>query len=127
MEDTIKVLIVDDEAHIRLLMKTVLQDSGAEVVGEASNGQEAVAAFNEAKPNLVLMDINMPVMDGISALEKIVEIDPDALVIMLTSLSNMESVQKCIEAGAGGYIRKDTPIHELAQAVKDAWQEYYQS
>ena len=118
-----KVLIVDDESHIRALVKAVLASIQAEVVGEAGNGKDAVTLYSDKQPEMVLMDINMPVMDGKEALKAIVELDPNAFVIMLTSLSDMQSVQTCLEYGASGYLRKDLPVAELRKAIQDAWQE----
>lgn len=120
--DTAKtgVLIADDEMHIRLLMKTVLNSINCEVIGEAQNGEEAVKIFAEKRPGLTLLDINMPVKNGDEALKEIISDYPEALVIMLTSVTDKESVEKCIENGAVNYIRKDTPLEEIKTIIKDA-------
>ena len=96
-----RVLVVDDEHHIRVLMKTVLTGIGASVAGEAANGRDAVEGFRQEKPDVVLMDVNMPVMDGKEALGAILEEDEDAVVVMLTSLSDMETIKACVALGAG--------------------------
>lgn len=116
-----RVLLVDDEKHIRLLMKTVVTGLQGEVVAEAENGREAVAAYRSTRPDLVLLDVNMPVMDGKEALGQIVEEDPDAVVVMLTSLSDLETVKACVELGATDYIRKDTPLAEMREMLTDLW------
>jgi two-component system chemotaxis response regulator CheY len=108
-----KVLITDDEAHIRMFLGLVLKRLGHPTIIEAANGQEAVIAYARHKPDLVLLDVNMPVLDGVQALEKIREADPDALVVMLTSLTNRQTVEECVRLGAADYLRKDLPRDEL--------------
>ncbi len=121
---TITVLLADDETHIRLLMKTVLKSMNAEVVGEAKNGQEAVEQFLSLRPHITLLDINMPQKDGIAALKQIMSEAPEAFVVMMTSVSDLTSVERCLELGAAHYIRKDTPIKELKEMLKQAWVEH---
>ena len=120
----IKALVIDDERHIRVMVRALLASMGAQILGEASNGEEGIAQFRATNPNLVLMDINMPVMDGVTALSKIIEISPDQLVIMLTSLADMETIQACVDAGAAGYLRKDLPPAELKKAILDTWTQF---
>lgn len=121
-EKKVKVLLADDEQHVRQLIKAVLTPLGSEIVAEAQNGNEALARYKELRPDVVLLDVNMPVKDGIAALREIREFDGNASVIMLTSLSDMETIQTALELGAVQYIRKDTPITEMRQIIKDAWQ-----
>ncbi|MDH5525369.1 MAG: response regulator [Desulfobulbaceae bacterium] len=123
----IRVLLADDEVHIRVLMKRVLESMGVEVVAEAKNGQEAVDLYREKRPHMTFLDINMPLKDGTKALKEIKAEFPEAFVIMLTSLSAMETVKECIAAGAANYIRKDTPLNELKLFVKESWDEYRNS
>lgn len=120
----LRVIITDDEAHIRLYIKTVLNSMNVEVVGEAKNGNEAVELFRKELPNMMLMDINMPIKNGIDALREIMAEFPDALIIMLTSFSDHKTVQECIDIGACNYIRKDTPIPEMKRIIKETWDEY---
>ena len=120
----ITVLLADDEAHIRLLIKSLIESMTAEVVGEAKNGQEAVEKFLELRPHITLLDINMPIKDGMIALQEIMSESPRAFVVMMTSVSDLESVEKCLELGAAHYIRKDTPIEEMKLMLKEAWDEY---
>jgi YesN/AraC family two-component response regulator len=114
-----KILLVDDEAHIRKFVSLILKQIGQPVIREAVNGEDALAAYHEEKPDLVLLDVNMPRMDGMETLRKLKEVDPDCVVIMLTSLANRESVERALELGAANYIRKDTPKDEIAQALTD--------
>jgi two-component system chemotaxis response regulator CheY len=118
-----RVLIADDEKHMRLLMKTALKKMKYDVAGEASNGEEVVKLFKEIQPDLTLLDINMPFKTGEEALEEILDQNRDALVIMLTSVVDSETVQKCIERGAANYIRKDTPLPEIAKIIHQTWKE----
>jgi two-component system chemotaxis response regulator CheY len=108
-----KALIVDDEYHIRKYMSLVLRSMGVTTVCEASNGAEGVDAYVREQPDLVLLDVNMPVMDGIEALLKIRSLDADASIVMLTSLANRHTIEQAVDGGALHYIRKDTPRDEL--------------
>jgi two-component system, chemotaxis family, chemotaxis protein CheY len=114
-----KILLVDDEAHIRVFVSLILKSLGDPVISEASNGEEAVAAYQKDKPDIVLLDVNMPHLDGIQTLRKLKEIDPDCVVIMLTSLANRETVERALELGAVNYIRKDTPKEEIAKSLAE--------
>lgn len=117
-----RVLLADDEVHIRMMMKAVINSMSYEIIAEAATGQEAVSLFKLNKPDIVLMDINMPLKTGPEALKEIMEIDPDACVIMLTSVSDMESVEECIKAGAMNYIRKDTPLMVIKAMIAETWE-----
>ncbi|MBR6451842.1 MAG: response regulator, partial [Lachnospiraceae bacterium] len=94
------ILICDDAAFMRMMIKDILTKNGYNVVGEAENGARAVEKYNELKPDLVLMDITMPEMDGIQALKKIKENDPSALVIMCSAMGQQAMVIESIQAGA---------------------------
>ena len=113
------VLIVDDEPHIRRYIGLILCKLGSPRILEAANGEEAVALFAEHQPDLVLMDVNMPVMDGLQALEKICAVNPDALVVMLTSLATRHVVERCLELGAANFVRKDTPKETMAEVLTE--------
>lgn len=115
------VLLADDEDHIRRLVKVVIQSMNCKVVAEARNGEEAVALYKVHNPHITFLDINMPQMSGIDALSEIMKINPNAMVIMLTSLTDVDTVQKCISLGAASYIRKDVPIDEMKLMIRDAW------
>lgn len=114
------VLLADDELHIRMMLSTLLRNMGLDVVGEAVNGEDAVRRYRETKPDLLLMDINMPVKTGEEALREIVGEFPEARVILLTSMADLKTVETCLEAGAFNYIRKDSPLEKIQEAVREA-------
>lgn len=126
MAATIKprVMIADDEAHVRVLLRALLKSMNCDVVGEAANGAEAVELFEKIKPHMLLLDINMPLKTGDEVLREIMARFPNAFVIMLTSVADMESVEKCLGLGAAHYIRKDTPPAELKAIIKQTFQEF---
>jgi len=101
-----RILIADDSQFMRNILKNIIQKAGHEIVGEASNGREAVELFKTLNPDLVMLDIVMPEMDGLEALKKIKEINPSAKVIMCTGLGQQKLVVQAIENGAKGYIVK---------------------
>ncbi|MFL5990382.1 MAG: response regulator [Rubrobacteraceae bacterium] len=116
-----RVLITDDHGVVRQGLRMFLSlDPDFEVVGEASNGEEALAMARDLGPDVVLMDLLMPVMDGISATEKIRAEPPDVEVIALTSVLEDASVTGAVRAGAIGYLLKDTDSEELSRAIKAA-------
>ena len=117
----VRVVLADDEAHVRLYVKTVVKSMGCEVVGEASNGQEALELFERLSPDLVLLDINMPVMDGISALKALRAKSDKVAIVMLTSLASADIVQECLDAGANYHLRKDLSMKELKEEIRDTW------
>ena len=118
----VRVLVVDDDPSIRLLVKTLMTSMGSEVVGEAANGSEALTLFDSLTPDLVLLDINMPVMDGISALKEIRKRSHKVAVVMLSALSSLDVVQVCLDAGANYHLRKDLPIDQLRREISETWQ-----
>ncbi|MBU0996013.1 MAG: response regulator [Proteobacteria bacterium] len=120
----LKVLLADDERHIRVLMKKNIESMNGQVVGEAENGNQVMHMFRKKKPDILFLDINMPGKTGDDVLKDIMETDPDAFVIMLTSVSDYETVSRCIELGASGYIRKDTPSQEIKKMINQTWTEY---
>ncbi len=117
------VVLADDEPHIRMMMRVVLARAGFQILAEASNGREAVERCRETRPDIALLDINMPVLNGDEALRKIVSDNPDIVVIMLTSVSDSLTVSRCIEQGAANYLRKDTPVQEIASRVLQTWKD----
>jgi len=108
-----KILLADDEAHIRKFVGLLLRKVGHPTLVEARDGQEAVEAYARENPDLVLLDVSMPVLDGIQALDRIRRADAEAVVIMLTSLTNRQTIEDCLRLGAVGYLRKDLPHPEL--------------
>lgn len=117
----IRILIVDDHSVVRQGLRMFLSlDSELEVIGEAGNGQEAIEMVKKNQPDVVLMDLLMPVMDGISATQVIRRDYPDSEVIALTSVLEDASVVNAVRAGAIGYLLKDTQADELCRAIKAA-------
>ena len=112
------ILIVDDAAFMRMMIKDILTKNGYEIAGEAENGQKAVEKYNETKPDLVLMDITMPEMDGIQALKKIKEIDAGANVIMCSAMGQQAMVIEAIQSGAKDFIVKPFQAERVLEAVK---------
>ena len=112
------ILICDDAAFMRMMIKDILTKNGYNVVGEAENGLKAVEKYTETKPDLVLMDITMPEMDGIQALKKIKELDPGATVIMCSAMGQQAMVIESIQAGAKDFIVKPFQADRVLEAVK---------
>ena len=112
------ILICDDAAFMRMMIKDILSKNGYNVAGEAENGAKAVEKYAELKPDLVLMDITMPEMDGIQALKKIKESDPSALVIMCSAMGQQAMVIESIQAGAKDFIVKPFQADRAIEAVK---------
>lgn len=100
------VLIVDDAEFMRMMLRDIVEDMGLEVVAEAANGQEAFEEYQNKKPDLVLLDITMPEVDGLEALKKIIQVDQTANVVMITALGQKDQVLACIKAGARDFIIK---------------------
>jgi two-component system, NarL family, response regulator LiaR len=127
VRQTIRVLIVDDHAVVRQGLRTFLElqdEPGAlpiEVAGEAADGREAVELAGRLQPDIVLLDLVMPVMGGIEATPRIIECSPHTRVIVLTSFGEEDKLLPAVRAGAHGYLLKDIPPGELAQSVRNAY------
>lgn len=112
-----RILIAEDETLIRMDLAEMLRENGYEVVGEATNGEEAVALANELKPDLAILDVKMPKLDGISAAETIVKTSP---VLMLTAFSQKDLVERALDAGVMAYVVKPFTIDDLIPAIEIA-------
>ncbi|WP_336022103.1 chemotaxis protein CheY [Halobellus salinisoli] len=112
------VLVVDDSAFMRNLLKQLLEEDH-EVVGEAENGVEAVELYRELDPDVVTMDVVMPIRNGIEATAEIKSQDPTSSVIMCTSVGQEEKMREAVEAGADGYITKPFQKPNVLQAIDD--------
>lgn len=122
-EAVIRVLIADDHPLMRKGLADILNGvEGIEVVGAAEDGAAAVALAYAVKPDIVLMDISMPGMDGIEATEKLVEMDSHVRVVMLTSYSEREKITQALAAGAVSYLTKDAPPEAVIRAIRSAAQ-----
>ncbi len=118
-----RVVVAEDEALIRMDLVEMLTDSGYQVVGQASNGQEAIALVQELKPDLAILDVKMPVLDGISAAEEIIHISP---VLMLTAFSQRELIERARDAGVMAYVVKPFSITDLIPAMEVAMSRHKQ-
>ena len=115
-----RVLIVDDAAFMRMMIKDILSKNGYEVVGEAENGHVAIEKYKELKPDLVTMDITMPEMDGIAAVKEIRAFDSSARVIMCSAMGQQAMVIDAIQAGAKDFIVKPFQPERVLEAVSKA-------
>ena len=112
-----RILIAEDETLIRMDLAEMLRECGYEVIGEATNGEEAINIAQELKPDLAILDVKMPKIDGITAAEKIVEISP---VLMLTAFSQKDLVERAVDAGVMAYVVKPFTINDLLPAIEIA-------
>lgn len=115
-----RVLVVDDAAFMRMMVKDILTKNGYEVVGEAENGMKAVEKYKDLHPDLTTMDITMPEMDGISAVKAIRKIDPNAKIVMCSAMGQQAMVIEAIQAGARDFIVKPFQADRVLEAVKKA-------
>ena len=116
------VLVADDDSILRMVLATILTDSDIyEVIGESSNGADVIKKFSLLSPDLVLLDINMPQIDGLQALEKIREINPAAKVLMISSTVTMEKVKEAITKGAKGFVVKPISAEIVLKKVGDCF------
>jgi two-component system, response regulator PdtaR len=120
---SVRILVAEDEAIIRMDLIEMLQGAGYEVVAAATNGQEAIDLATEHKPDLAILDVKMPVLDGISAAAKIIEIAP---VLMLTAFSQKELVERARDAGVMAYVVKPFTIGDLMPAIEIAMSRHNQ-
>ena len=114
----INILIVDDLKFIKMVLRELIEKAGFRVVGEASNGLEAIEAFQDKRPDVVILDVTMPKMDGITALKKILEIDPEARVIMCSALGQQRLIVQAIQLGAKDFIVKPLRAERVISAIK---------
>ncbi|MBZ4653523.1 MAG: response regulator receiver protein [Peptococcaceae bacterium] len=115
-----KIMIVDDAAFMRMMLKDILTKNGYDVIGEAENGQIAVDKYKDLRPDLVTMDITMPELDGISAVKKIKQFDPNARIVMCSAMGQQAMVIDAIQAGARDFIVKPFQPERVLEAVKKA-------
>lgn len=116
MEKT--VLITDDTAFMRMTLKNVIEKNGYSVVGEAADGEEAVALYQELKPDMVTMDITMPKMDGITAIKEIMKVDPDAKIIVCSAMGQKPMVIEALSAGAKDFLVKPFDAERVVESLR---------
>ena len=112
-----RIMIVDDAAFMRMMIKDILSKNGFDIVGEAADGQQAVEKYKELQPDLVTMDITMPEMDGITALKEIRQINPNAKIIMCSAMGQQAMVIDAIQAGAKDFIVKPFQADRVLEAI----------
>ncbi len=121
LSEPIRVMLVDDHEMVRSGLATfLLVHDDLELVGEARDGEQALAMFDRARPDVILMDLKMPRMDGVEATRALVERDPDVRIVALTSFKEEALVQDALDAGALGYLLKDIGADDLADAIRAA-------
>ncbi|EKE04088.1 MAG: hypothetical protein ACD_20C00108G0006 [uncultured bacterium] len=119
-----KVIIVDDELHVREMLSMMMSTINFEVIGEAANGKDVLPLIQKEKPDLILLDTNMPFMNGEEVLEKISRHSQDYCIIMLSIISDTETIKKCLNLGVSYFIRKDTPIPKMINLVQETWKAF---
>jgi two-component system, NarL family, response regulator LiaR len=119
MSETIRVVIADDHAIVREGMRRLLDREGYSIVGEASDGEEALEQIRRARPDIVVLDLKMPRKDGLTVIRELKDEQPDAKILVLTSFDDDDKVFAAIKLGAQGYLLKDSPPELLLQAIQD--------
>ena len=116
----LRILLVDDHALLRAGLASVLSaQPGFVVCGEATDGEAAVLRFEELRPDVTLMDLQMPVLDGVGAITKIRARHPDACILVLTTFDTDDDIERALRAGARGYLLKDAAVSELTSAIRE--------
>ncbi len=118
MDQQVRVLICDDNAYMRDHLKTMLEADGLVVAGEAVDGLEAVAMFDELRPDVVIMDLVMPNLDGIGAINQIIAIDEDARIVVCSGMGSNEQVAEAIGAGALDFLVKPFQVERVAHVIR---------
>jgi two-component system chemotaxis response regulator CheY len=113
-----RILIVDDAAFMRMMLRDILTKNGFEIAGEAANGAVAIERYKETRPDLVTMDITMPELDGITAVREIRKIDPQARIVMCSAMGQQAMVIEAIQAGARDFIVKPFQPERVLEAVR---------
>lgn len=114
-----RILIVDDSAFMRFMLQKILTDAGFDVVGEGTDGSEGAELYQTLRPNVVTMDITMPILSGLEGLNRILRIDPEARVIMISAMGQKSTVLKALQSGALGFIVKPFDKVKVIDTVRD--------
>jgi DNA-binding NarL/FixJ family response regulator len=120
LSSPIRVLIAEDEPHIRGTIKAIVETLGGQVVAQAADGEAAIERFLEMRPDIVILDIDMPKLMGDKVLARLMAIDPGMRAIMMTAQDTIDSVRRCMELGARDYILKSNPAGEIFRRLGDA-------
>ncbi len=113
-----KILIVDDSMTSKKFLRTMLERAGCEIIGEASDGQEGIDKYKELKPDVVTMDITMPIKNGIEALQEIMQYDSNAKVVMVTAAGQNTNMVEALKLGAADFIQKPFEIDQISAVIK---------
>ena len=113
-----KILIVDDSRTSRKILRNILEDNGHEVIGEAVNGEESIIKYNELQPDITTMDITMPVMDGLEALRRIMDIDKNAQIIMVTAAGQKTKMVDAVKYGAVEFLTKPFEAEQIVDIIE---------
>ena len=113
------MVIADDSDGIRMVLRDILEIGKHELVGEATNGIEAVQLFIDTKPEILLLDMAMPKKDGLTAIREIIKINPKAKIIMITATDNQNTIKDCISAGARAYILKPFNFQDVLKTITE--------
>ncbi len=113
-----RVLITDDELFMRLTLRTMLEKNGYEIAGEAADGRQAVELYRQCKPDLVTMDITMPEMTGIEAMEKIIQLDPQAVIVMVSAMGQKKLLARALKIGAKDFLIKPFDEDKLLETLR---------
>ncbi len=116
----VKILLADDLSFMRMMQKDMLEQEGFEIIGEASNGIEAVNKYKELRPDIIVLDITMPYMNGLEAMRKIFEFDPNAKIIICSALGQQQLIIEAIKAGVKDFIVKPFKKERMISAIKKA-------
>lgn len=119
-----RAIVVEDEEHIRDLLSYILDSIGFEIIGTADNGKTALELIQKEKPDMAILDINMPYLNGTEVLKRC-NCTKETCIIMLTALSDETTVRECLSLGVSYFIRKDTPIPKMIEIIKKTWELFY--
>lgn len=119
MPADIKAMVVDDDDHVRTFLVVLLRKIVTGGIFEARHGLEALEIYQRERPALILLDVNMPIMDGMTTLARLRETNPEVSVIMITSLATRKIVEEAVHGGASNFIRKDTPKTQMVEIIKE--------
>jgi two-component system NarL family response regulator len=119
MKDHIRVVLADDHPVVRDgLVAMVNQQADMEVVGEAGDGEEAIALYEQHRPDVMVLDLRMPKRDGVAVVQRVLEINPKACILIMTTYDGDEDIFQCLSQGAKGYLLKDAPRQEILSAIR---------
>lgn len=120
----VKVVLADDEEFVRLFLKTVMSMLSFNVIAEVERGDEVYSIMAQTKPDILLLDINMPNLTGLEFLERYSKDFPHTCIVILTSANTFQAVEEASEKGASCFIRKDTPVEQMVSIIEKTWSKF---